>query len=158
MIKYLQGNILDTSCDAIINPCNCVGVAGAGLSKQLANKYPSFVKKYKQGCSDQILALGYTTFTRIAKPPDRPFYIINFPTKHHWRDLSNTIYIKAGLDDLITRLEEQYEYTPDYLQINSVAVCRLGCGLGGLDWGKDVKPLVESAANLLPEILWEIYE
>jgi O-acetyl-ADP-ribose deacetylase (regulator of RNase III) len=77
-----------------------------------------------------------------------PRYIINFPTKRHWRDKSRLEDIKAGLADLMLVIQEK--------KIRSIAIPPLGCGFGGLNW-TEVEPLIISALEIVPEVQAWIY-
>ena len=112
-------NLKDKSIVAVI-PVNCVGVMGAGLAKQFANKYPSLVALYKQSCSDGNLSIGHCVLedTEYGK-------FIFFPTKQDWRDPSEIEYIESGLDSICKCMR----YFPNL----KIAFPPLGCGLGGLD-------------------------
>jgi O-acetyl-ADP-ribose deacetylase (regulator of RNase III) len=74
---------------------------------------------------------------------NNPRFIINFPTKNHWREPSKIEYIESGLQSLVEAVE-QYE-------INSIAMPAIGCGLGGLDY-VEVKLLIEKAFDSLPNV------
>ena len=72
---------------------------------------------------------------------DNPKYIINFPTKRHWRDRSRLADVEAGLADLADQIRR--------LGIRSIAMPALGCGHGGLEW-EEVRSLIERALGELP--------
>lgn len=133
MIQDATGNILDAKVDALVNPVNCVGVMGAGLALSFKRKYPAMFIDYEASCLDGLVHVGHmhVYFLGCVAPPQ---YIINFPTKDHFRNDSTEANIELGLRDLVRVIEEQ--------SIQTIAVPRLGCGLGGLDW-KDVRPLIE---------------
>jgi O-acetyl-ADP-ribose deacetylase (regulator of RNase III) len=161
-IVYKTGNILDDDADWIVNPVNTVGVMGAGLAKQFKDKYGShYFNHYKTRCNNGQLATGRVNYymredwlTTNKHIPNDNAHIINFPTKKHWRDNSKVEYIECGLNDLAA--------SPIYLKIGktsakSIAFPRLGCGLGGLDWETQVRPLMEEFAARLPEIEVRVY-
>ena len=77
-----------------------------------------------------------------------PRWIVNFPTKGHWRDGSRLTDIEAGLTDLVTKGRA--------LRIRSIAIPPLGCGLGGLDWN-EVRPRIEAAFANLPDVRVQLY-
>lgn len=143
MITLTKGNIFDADVEALVNPVNCVGVMGKGLALQFKKKYPANFNHYEIACLNGIVRIGFVSAFRENK------LIINFPTKVHWKDNSEPLYIKTGLESLIT--------TIDLIKINSVAIPPLGCGLGGLDWN-DVKPLIIEAMETLPNVNTVIYE
>lgn len=123
-------NIFDSNAQALVNPVNCVGVMGAGLARQFAKRYPKMLREYQEVCRDGELKPGLMHVYRLHNQR----YIINFPTKNHWREKSRLEYIVSGLEELSVVLQEY--------MIDSIAIPALGCGLGGLDW-EDVRPLLE---------------
>ena len=152
MIKYIQqGNILNSTADAVVNPINCVpGVLGKGLALQFSNKYLWLKEEHRLACLRGQIKIGRVFFHPI---PDSsyPQYLISFPTKQHWKYPSEITYIEDGLRNLVMQLETIYT------DVTSIAIPLLGSGLGGID-SKVSLSLIESTANQLPDILWEIYE
>lgn len=134
-IKEVNGNILDSSCEVLVNPVNTQGIMGAGLALQFKRKYPEMFLDYRITCSKNNVMIGnifvYTLETKYL--PTK--YIFNFPTKTRWNLKSNYSYIKLGMMDLINKIA--------YYKINSIAIPALGCGLGGLDY-KEVKTIILS--------------
>ena len=132
-----DGNIFEIDTEAIVNPVNCVGVMGRGLAYQFRRRYPKNYETYVRACRQHRIQPGlvqvYTT-DPIVMDNGGPRYIVNFPTKRHWRDRSRLTDIESTLAGLA------YEMTR--LDIKSVAMPALGCGLGGLLW-RDVLPLIE---------------
>ena len=133
MITYRHGNILDDDADALVNPVNCVGVMGAGLAKQFAERWPEIVEGYTAICADGTLRIGGNAIMRRNDGKR----VILFPTKQHWRDKSRLGDISTGLHNLKPILATFRPF------IGSIAVPALGCGLGGLRWS-DVKPLIQT--------------
>lgn len=134
-IQYKTGDMFSEPVDAIVNTVNCVGVMGKGIALQFKNKYKENFKLYKKACDNKELDVGQMLLYR--QPSDllnKNKYIINFPTKKHWRSKSKLEYIENGLDALVKLLSE----TPE---ITSIAIPALGCGNGELDW-KTVKDLI----------------
>ncbi len=132
-IVYVSGNILEATTEAVINPVNCVGVMGAGLAKQFRDKYPNMFRDYKDICRCGELVPGRLhIFDREVFAP--PFFIINFPTKKDWREPSELEYIETGLVMLVRVLGR--------LNVKSISIPKLGCGLGGLNW-HDVNSLIK---------------
>ncbi len=125
-------SIFNTLTQAIVNPVNCMGVMGAGLALLFKQRYPANYVAYTVACEQGLIKPGlcYTFATGALNPQ----YIVNFPTKRHWRAKSLLEDIDAGLRHL--------RFLADVHQWNSIAMPRLGCGLGGLKWD-DVRPLVE---------------
>ena len=133
MIEYKNGDILREDVEAIVNTVNCVGIMGRGLALQFKNKFPQNLKEYQLACTNKEVQLG-KMFVHQTGQLINPKYIINFPTKGHWKQNSKIEDISNGLDDLITIIEKY--------SIKSIAIPPLGSGLGGLDW-KMVKKLIE---------------
>ena len=124
MIEYVFGNIFDSDAEALVNPVNCVGVMGAGLALQFKQRFPGNYRYYKRECKEGRIALGQVLVVPISMT--NPKYIINLPTKKHWKDKSHLWVIGNGLAALRREINE--------LDIKSVAIPALGCGLGGLGW------------------------
>lgn len=133
MIEYKNGDILREDVEAIVNTVNCVGIMGRGLALQFKNKFPQNFKEYQLACTNKEVQLG-KMFVHQTGQLINPKYIINFPTKGHWKQNSKIEDISNGLDDLTTIIEKY--------SIKSIAIPPLGSGLGGLDW-KMVKKLIE---------------
>ena len=135
MIEYIKGNILEAKAEAIVNTVNTVGVMGKGIALQFKKAFPENYKSYVEACKRGEVRLGKMFLFPHARL-EWPKYIINFPTKRHWKSRSNLQDIKSGLNDLIKLIDE--------LKLQSIAIPPLGCGLGGLPW-PEVRVLVESA-------------
>jgi O-acetyl-ADP-ribose deacetylase (regulator of RNase III) len=148
MIEYKHGDILQDDAEAIINTVNCVGVMGRGIALQFKKAWPENFKTYAAACKNAEVQPG-KMFVFDAQQLTNPHYIINFPTKRHWRGASRIEDITAGLKSLVETIQ-QY-------QITSIAVPPLGSGLGGLDWN-EVKPLIEAAMQPLTNVHVVIYE
>ena len=147
MIKFVSGDIFQSNCEAIVNPVNCVGVMGAGLALAFKERYPDNFQAYVEACDNKELKLGKPFFFEL-ELKDKPRWVINFPTKLDWRNPSKIAWIRFGLLKLSKQLMVK--------GIKSVAIPRLGCGKGGLDWNV-VKPIIEAKLKDLPiEIL--VYE
>ncbi|MEY4561772.1 MAG: hypothetical protein RLZZ618_1049 [Pseudomonadota bacterium] len=149
MIKLTSGDLLKQhDVDAIVNTVNCVGVMGKGIALQFKNKWPANFTEYAAACKAGEVRPG-RMFIHDAGALATPHYIVNFPTKDHWRGASKIEYIRDGLVDLITQVER--------LGIRAIAIPPLGCGNGGLDWAQ-VRPLIESAFTVLPEVEVRLFE
>ena len=140
MVEFITGNLLEADADAFVNTVNTKGVMGKGVALQFKRAFPANYKAYRAACAAGEVKLG-RMFVFDTGRLERPRYIINFPTKDHWRSRSRLGDIEAGLQDLRRVLTE--------LAIESVALPPLGCGLGGLDWTK-VRPHIEAALADLP--------
>lgn len=139
MIIEAQGNLLNANADAIVNAVNCVGVMGKGLALAFKQAYPDNFAQYKQACNAGKVKPGAMFITKTNNNGN-PKYIINFPTKRHWGEKSYLLDIEIGLTALVAKVKE--------LEISSIAIPALGCGLGGLDW-QIVKPLIINAFSVL---------
>jgi len=148
MIIYKQGDILNEDVEALVNTVNCVGVMGRGLALQFKNKYPQNFKLYADACKKNKVKPGRMFVTKIEQLIN-PKYIINFPTKRHWREKSKMEDIEDGLKDLVNVIQEY--------GIKSIAIPPLGSGLGGLEW-LQVKQKIELAMQELKGIKIVIYE
>lgn len=148
MIEYKQGDILKADVEALVNTVNCVGVMGRGIALQFKNAFPNNFKAYAVACNNNevqpgrmfVFETGYLT---------NPRYIVNFPTKRHWRGKSRMEDIEAGLKSLTDAIQ-QYN-------IRSIAIPPLGSGLGGLDW-LEVRKHIEVALQPLSNVHVIVYE
>jgi O-acetyl-ADP-ribose deacetylase (regulator of RNase III) len=141
-----QGNLLAADVDALVNTVNTEGVMGKGLALQFKKAFPDAFKSYDQACRDGEVQIGRMHVVRRLASPR---FIINFPTKKHWRNPSKLEYIEAGLRDLATQVRE--------LGIRSIAVPPLGCGNGGLEW-RVVRPRIEGAFTGMPDVRLVLFE
>ncbi len=132
MLEYKNGDILAQDTEAIVNTVNCVGVMGRGLALQYKNKFPQNYKEYALACKNNEVVPG-KMFVHQTQQLMNPKYIINFPTKRHWKGKSKIEDIEGGLDNLIEIIKQR--------QIKSISIPPLGSGLGGLEW-KEVKNLI----------------
>lgn len=146
MVRLTHGNLLDAPAEALVNTVNTVGVMGKGIALQFKQAYPENFEAYKRACDQGELEPGRVlVFDRgsLGLGNVQPRYIVNVPTKRHWRGKSKLEYISAGLEAL---REEVIR-----LGIRSIAIPPLGCGNGGLDWN-EVRPLIEGAFADLSEV------
>ena len=142
MIEIAHGNILEADTEALVNTVNCVGVMGKGLALQFKQAFPANFKAYESACrAHEVVPGSMLTFDNGSVI--KPRYIVNFPTKRHWRDRSRIEDIQSGLTALIEDVRR--------LGIRSIAVPPLGCGLGGLNW-RDVRPMIEKPFYELPDV------
>lgn len=134
MINFTQGNLLDADVEAIVNAVNTVGVMGKGIALMFKEAFPENFKIYARACKQNEVQVGRMFVT---EPPELtgPKWIINFPTKKHWRHPSQLEWVVDGLVDLVRVIKAN--------DIRSIAIPALGCGNGGLDWS-EVRPLIES--------------
>lgn len=148
MIEYRRDNLLEADVEALVNSVNTVGVMGKGIALQFKRAFPENFKAYERACKKGEVEVGKMFTVPVGKLTN-PRYIINFPTKKHWRGKSRIEYVKDGLEDLIREIKR--------LEIDSIAIPPLGCGVGGLDW-VEVRPLIEAALSRVPETQTFIYD
>lgn len=142
MITITDGDLLSQKVDAIVNTVNCVGVMGKGIALQFKRRWPANFRIYEAACKSGDVVPG-RMFIYDAGGLLQPRFIVNFPTKRHWRGKSELSYIVEGLKDLVRQIEA--------LGIESIAVPPLGCGNGGLDWN-EVRPLIEDALGSISNL------
>ena len=135
MIRFTTGDILAEDAEALVNTVNCVGIMGRGIALQFKKAFPENFRVYAAACQRGEVQPG-RMFVFETGALTNPRYIVNFPTKRHWRGNSRIEDIQAGLRNLATVIRER--------NIHSIAVPPLGSGLGGLDWS-DVRPRIEKA-------------
>ena len=148
MIEYRSGDILMSEAEALVNAVNCVGVMGRGLALQFKRTFPENFKAYVAACKRELVQPG-RMFVFETEQLIPPRYIINFPTKRHWRNKSRIEDIEAGLAALVSEIHTR--------RIRSIALPPLGCGLGGLNWA-DVRPRIEAAMQALDDVQVFVYE
>jgi O-acetyl-ADP-ribose deacetylase (regulator of RNase III) len=147
MIEYKTGNLFEDDAEAVVNTVNCVGVMGRGIALQCKKLYPANFKAYEQACKKGDIMPGKMFVTETGNLSS-PKYIINFPTKRHWRFPSRIEDIESGMQALIYLIRD--------MRISSVAIPPLGCGNGGLDWN-DVFPLLVKYLDQLPDVQIHLY-
>lgn len=125
MITYCQGNLLDADVDALVNAVNTVGVMGKGIALAFKQRFPANYQAYAAACQRGEVQTGHM-FITDTQALLGPRWIVNFPTKQHWRDPSQLEWVRSGLQDLRRFLLEAH--------VASVALPALGAGLGGLSW------------------------
>ncbi len=149
MIEFRTGDILaQQDVEAIVNTVNCVGIMGRGIALQFKNAFPENFKAYQLACEHKEVQPGRMFVFETAKL-NGPRYIINFPTKRHWRGKSRMEDIDSGLKALVTEIGAR--------DIRSIAIPPLGSGLGGLNW-EDVRPRIERALAGLENFVAFVYE
>jgi O-acetyl-ADP-ribose deacetylase (regulator of RNase III) len=148
MIEFTRGNVLEADAEALVNTVNTVGVMGKGIALMFKEVFPQNFKEYEAACKRQEVQIG-RMFVTERENFIGPKWIINFPTKQHWRGDSKIEWIEAGLQDLKRVIVEK--------GIRSIAIPPLGSGNGGLDWS-DVRPRIEKALSSLNDIRVIVYE
>ncbi len=148
MIELTQGDILKANTEALVNTVNCVGVMGRGIALQFRKAFPENFKAYKKACENGEVQPG-KMFLYDLNQIYNPRFIINFPTKRHWKNKSRLEDIQLGLLELVKVIQQQ--------KIKSIAIPPLGCGLGGLNWS-DVSSLITKTFQSLPEVEVILFE
>lgn len=145
MLELIEkGNIFNSSCEFLVNPVNCVGVMGKGLALEFKNKYPLNFEIYKKACDNASFNIG----NLLIVPVDNKF-IVNFPTKKHWRNKSDLEFIKIGLEELKVAIKD--------FNIKSIALPKLGCGLGGLDWNEVFDLIKDFHNSIVDNVLVQVF-
>lgn len=148
MIKFTTGDILAADADALVNTVNCVGVMGRGIALQFRNAFPANFEAYAAACKLGEVRPG-RMFIFETGALTSPRYIINFPTKRHWRGKSRMEDIEAGLQALVETIRR--------LELRSIAIPPLGAGLGGLPWDA-VRARIVEAVSPLTEVQVIVFE
>lgn len=148
MIEPTYGNLLKADAEALVNTVNCVGVMGKGIALQFKQAFPANFAQYELACRTGEMQTGKMLVVATGQLLN-PRYIINFPTKRHWKGKSKLEDIKAGLATLISEVKR--------LELKSIALPPLGCGNGGLDWA-EVKLLIEAAFAELSDVKVLLFE
>lgn len=140
MIHSIKGNLLESDAEALVNTVNTVGVMGKGIALQFKKAFPNNFKAYKDACKAGEVQVGKLFVTKDGNLQGNK-WIVNFPTKKHWRNPSKYEYIEEGLNDLVRVISQR--------DIKSIAIPPLGAGNGGLDWSR-VKQMIEGKLRGLP--------
>jgi O-acetyl-ADP-ribose deacetylase (regulator of RNase III)/uncharacterized protein YwgA len=122
MVKVLIGNLFESKAQTLVNTVNCVGVMGKGVALEFKKRFPEMFEDYERRCQRREVKLGRPYLFKRLVPP----WILNFPTKDHWRSVANLEAIVEGLKYLLNHYKEW--------DIISLAVPPLGCGQGQLEW------------------------
>src|SRR5713226_1930207 len=147
MIKLTNGDILLAEADALVNSVNCVGIMGRGVALQFRKSFPENFRVYRVACERKEVRPGKMLVYETGRL--QPRFIINFPTKRHWKGKSRIEDIVSGLRALVNEIQDR--------RIRSVALPPLGCGLGGLDWNV-VRPKIIRAFEGLPRVRVLLFE
>ncbi len=139
---------MNANAEALVNTVNCVGIAGRGIALAFREAFPENFRAYVKACKRMELQPGQMQVFHTGQLGN-PKFIINFPTKRHWKGNSRLEDIQTGLLALIEQVRA--------LGIGSIAIPPLGCGLGGLEWSV-VRPLIEQAFAGLPEVRVLVFE
>lgn len=131
MIAFKVGNILESDAEALVNTVNTVGVMGKGIALAFKKTFPIVFEEYEKSIVNKSIEIGKVQLVKTGTI--KPSYVINFPTKQHWRQPSKMEYIQKGMAALVETIKLN--------QIKSIAIPPLGCGNGKLNWS-EVKPLM----------------
>ncbi|HEY4080736.1 MAG TPA: macro domain-containing protein [Burkholderiaceae bacterium] len=148
MISYIQGNLLDADVEALVNTVNTVGVMGKGIALMFKERFGPNFELYAAACKAKRVKVGQMFVTETGEL-DGPRWIVNFPTKDHWRGSSRLEWVESGLQDLKSVLRER--------NIKSIAIPPLGAGNGGLDW-PTVKSRIDEALSDMEDVEVIVYE
>ena len=147
MLELVTGNLLEADTEALVNTVNTEGVMGKGIALQFKKKYPDMFEAYQRACKGGLVQPG-RMHVYERREMINPRYIINFPTKRHWRSPSRIEDIKTGLTALSEEIRKRH--------IKSIALPPLGCGNGGLDWS-EVFPAIRSSLADLTDVRLLVY-
>ncbi len=148
MIEFETGDILRADVEALVNTVNCVGIMGRGIALQFKNAFPANFKAYDAACARNEVQPG-KMFVFETRELTRPKFIINFPTKRHWRGKSRMEDIDSGLNALVEEVRNR--------GIRSIAIPPLGSGLGGLNWA-EVRPRIVEAFHDVDDLHVIVFE
>ena len=137
MILYVTGNLFQSPAQVLVNTVNTVGVMGKGVAYEFKRLLPEMFAQYRDLCEKGQITVGKLW---LYQTPNK--WVLNFPTKKHWREPSRLEYITAGLDAFVRHYAR--------LGIHSIAFPPLGCGNGQLDFGTQVQPVMERYLRNLP--------
>ena len=147
MITYLRGNLLENDAQALVNTVNTVGVMGKGIALQFKQRFPANFAAYAKACKLGQVQTGRMFITEPGELTG-PRWVVNFPTKQHWRDPSRMAWVVDGLQDLRSFLVSN--------AVASIALPALGAGLGGLPWDAVREHIEAALADLAVDI--RVYE
>ncbi len=137
MITYVNGDLFKSPAHVLVNTVNTVGVMGKGVAKEFKRLFPDMFQQYRNLCEDKKFDIGNLFLYRTDNK-----WVLNFPTKKHWRNPSRPEYIEKGLKKLVSI----------YLDVGiyDLAMPLIGCGHGELDWPTQVKPIIEKYMKNIP--------
>ncbi len=147
-MRFVRGNLLEAPVEALVNTVNTVGVMGKGIALMFKEAFPDNFVDYEHACKRREVRIGHM-FVTETHALSGPKWIINFPTKKHWRQPSKLEWISEGLADLRHVIQTK--------RIRSIALPPLGTGNGGLNW-RDVRRLVEHVFGDLEDVEVIVYE
>lgn len=142
-IIEIEGDIFESNAQTLVNTVNCYGVMGKGIALEFKKRYPDMFKIYAKQCKDKLLRPGILYIYKKSTP-----WILNFPTKDHWKNPSELKFIELGLKKFAVEYNKK--------DIYSIAFPLLGTMNGGLNWA-DVKKLMYDYLLPLENLDVEIY-
>jgi len=137
MILYVDGNLFQSPAQVLVNTVNTVGVMGKGIALEFKRLFPEMYEQYRILCEQKQFKIGMLWLYKSSNK-----WVLNFPTKTHWRYPSKIEYVESGLKKFVSSYED--------LGIYSIAFPALGCGNGQLDFETQVQPLMERYLRNLP--------
>ena len=147
-MRFTTGNLLNADVEAVVNTVNTFGVMGKGIALMFKERFPGNYNAYQAACKAGEVKIGEMFVTSVDELKG-PRWVINFPTKEHWRPPTKLEWVRTGLAALKQVIRDKH--------IRSIAIPPLGCGNGGLDWGV-VRPLLEEMLGDLEDVDIVIYE
>ncbi len=148
MMRFAKGNLLEANVEAVVNTVNTVGVMGKGIALMFKERFPKNYREYVAASKNGAIQIG-NMFVSATDELSGPRWVINFPTKKHWRHPTKIEWVREGLVALRDVIRDK--------QITSIAIPPLGCGNGGLNWS-DVRPLIEEYLADLKDVEIVVYE
>ena len=148
MVEFKTGDMLSEDVDALVNSVNCVGVMGRGIALEFKKAFPDNFRAYAAACEREEVQIGQM-FVFETSHLTGPRYIVNFPTKRHWKENSRMEDIEAGVAALVQEISER--------RIRSIALPPLGSGLGGLEWPA-VRKLIEEGLRDIGDVRIVVFE
>lgn len=136
MLTYVEGDLFKSPAQTLVNTVNTVGVMGKGVALRFKQIYPNIFRAYQEACRTGAIGIGRPWLYRT---PHK--WILNVPTKRHWRSKSDLSYIEQSLATFARTYSDE--------GISSIAFPALGCGNGELPW-ESVRPVMEKYLRLLP--------
>lgn len=147
-MHFLKGNLLDANVEAVVNAVNTVGVMGKGIALMFKERFPKNYREYVAASKIGAIQIG-KMFVSATDELAGPKWVINFPTKKHWRNPTKIEWVREGLLELNKVIRDK--------NIKSIAIPALGCGNGGLNWS-DVRPLIQEYLGDLTDVEILVYE
>jgi O-acetyl-ADP-ribose deacetylase (regulator of RNase III) len=135
IVRFYEGNLFEAKTHCKVNTVNTVGVMGAGIALLFKHQYPAMFKSYKKYCLDGKFDVGMLQVWKQSKYD----WVLNFPTKKHWRNPSELKYLEKGLQNFVNTYKQR--------GIISITFPQLGCANGGLNWENQVKPMMTHYLN-----------